>query len=142
MAGGLDRYKVTPHIHSYLEPSMSQTTGGQRSQERNAKEESQSIDLGVSPREAGTYHPPGEGGTDQSPGGGTSHGASWLAVVLWLGAALLGMNGLTTLVGSVSAMSDPSASAWGSMGVVMGLGMLLVAALLALAANAAGTRRD
>jgi uncharacterized protein (DUF58 family) len=59
-----------------------------------------------------------------------------------LGAALLGMNGLTTLVGSVSAMSDPSASAWGSMGVVMGLGMLLVAALLALAANAAGTRRD
>lgn len=131
------------HIHLHLEPSMSQTTDGQRSQQRNAKEETQSIDLGVSPREAGTYHLPGEGGTDQPPGGGrTSHGTSWLAVVLWLGAALLGVNGLTTLTGSISAMSDPSVSAWGSMGVVMGLGMLLVAGLLALAANAVGTRRE
>lgn len=122
---------------------MSRNTDGQPSQARNAEERPQFIDLGMSPREAGKYQPPGEGGTEHSPGSGNPSGStSWLAVVLWLAAGLLGMNGLNMLIGSISAMSDRSVSAWGSMGLVMGAGMLLIAVLLALGAYAAGKRPD
>lgn len=122
---------------------MSQTTDQQQAQERNVKDDIRSIDLGLTPREAGTYRLPGEGDTDPTLGdGNTAGGSSWLAIVLWLGAALLGMNGLTTFAGSISALFDPSVSAWGSMGLFIGLGMLVVAALLALAARSIGKRRD
>lgn len=121
---------------------MTGDTHGQGPEDRSAKKETRYIDLGMTPREAGTYRPPGEDGMDQPPGNdSTSSGSSWLAAVLWLGAALLGVNGLSTLTGSISAMSDPSVRAWGSMGVVMGLGMLLIAAVLAFVARALGKRQ-
>lgn len=108
---------------------------------KDKKSEPQVVDLGETPLERGEFSPPngspdGASPEQQQPSGG----GSFFSLLLWFGAAFLGIKGLINLVGSITSLSDPSVSGWASMGIVMGLGMLMGAGVLALFASLAGRK--